>query len=152
MGSRLGLDAVTYRNTGTHGAPAWNEVGNIRDLTLNLEAGEADVTTRNNNGWRATMAALLDGSCDFQMVWNTGDADFQAIKTAFFAKGSIEFCIMSGPINDPESEGLRATFQVTKFTKGEPLEEAQTVDVTIKPTYSDNAPEWIGGDASSSGV
>ena len=152
MSNKLGLDAVLYRNTGTYGAPAWNKVDNVKDLTLNLEAGEADVTTRGNNGWRATMAALKDGSIDFGMVWDTGDADFTAIKNAFFGTSSIEFAVMSGPINDPTSEGLRASFQITKFTKNEPLEESQGVDVTAKPTYSSNAPQWVTGHASSSGV
>jgi len=152
MGAKLGMDAVLYRNTGSYGAPAWNKVVNVKDLTLNLEAGEADVTTRNNNGWRATIAALKDGSIDFQMVWDTGDADFTALKNAFFGNSSVELLVMSGPIDDTESEGLRATFSVTKFTRNEPLEEAITVDVTCKPTYADNAPEWLSGHASSSGV
>lgn len=152
MGNKLGLDAVLYRNTGTYESPAWNEVPNVKDLTLNLEAGEADVTTRGNNGWRATVAALKDGSIDFQMVWDSGDADFSAIKSAFFNNSTIEFLVMSGDISDPESEGLRATMSITKFTRNEPLEEAITVDVTAKPTYADNAPEWVTGDASSSGA
>jgi hypothetical protein len=40
--------------------------------------GEADVTTRGNAGWRATVATLKDGSIEFEMVWDTGDADFGA--------------------------------------------------------------------------
>ena len=79
MSVKLGLDAKLYRNTGTFASPAWNEVINVKDLTLNLEAGEADVTTRGNNGWRATVATLKDGSIEFEMVWDTADADFAKI-------------------------------------------------------------------------
>jgi hypothetical protein len=32
---------------------------------------------------------------------------------------------------------------VTSFSRNEPLEEAITVSVTMKPTYSDNPPEWM---------
>jgi hypothetical protein len=35
---------------------------NVRDVTLNLETGEADVTTRANSGWKQTFATLKDGS------------------------------------------------------------------------------------------
>ena len=35
-----------------------NEKQAIRDLSLNLEKGEADVTTRGNDGWRATLPTL----------------------------------------------------------------------------------------------
>ena len=78
MGVKLGLDAKLYRNTGTQAAPVWNEIKNVKDVTLNLEAGEADVTTRGNAGWRATVATLKDGSIEFDMVWDTADDDFSA--------------------------------------------------------------------------
>jgi len=52
---------------------------------------------------------------------------------------------MDGDITDPDSEGLRATFDIFNFTRNEALEEAILVDVSIKPTYADNAPEWMTG-------
>ncbi|MHB8973306.1 MAG: hypothetical protein ACYC3X_24050 [Pirellulaceae bacterium] len=71
MSVKLGLDAKMFRNTGTHAAPVWNEIKNVRDVTLSLETGEADATTRGNNGWRATVATLKDGSVEFDMVWDS---------------------------------------------------------------------------------
>ena len=68
MTIKLGMEAKLYRNTGTYAAPTWVEMTNVKDVTLNLEAGEADVTTRGNAGWRATIAALKDGSIEFEMV------------------------------------------------------------------------------------
>lgn len=40
----LGLDAILMR--GTAGQTAATEVKNVKDLTLSMESGEADVTTR----------------------------------------------------------------------------------------------------------
>ena len=145
MATRLGMDAKLYRNTGTYAAPTWGEVSNVKDVTLNLEKGEADVTTRANAGWRATVGTLKDASIEFQMVWDTVDAGFDAIRQAFFDNTPIEFAVMDGDITDPDSEGLRATFDIFNFTRNEALEEAILVDVSIKPTYADNAPEWITG-------
>lgn len=145
MSVRLGLDAKLFRNNGSYATPAWLEIGNVKDVTLNLEKGEADVTTRANNGWRATAGTLKDASIEFQMVWDTSDLGFQAIQQAFFQSQPLEFAVMSGPMNDSESEGLRATCDVFSFTRNEALEEAIMVDVTIKPTYSSNAPSWING-------
>ena len=65
MSTRLGMDAKLYRNAGSFGSPIWTEVTNVKDLTLNLEKGEADVTTRANGGWRATVGTLKDASIDF---------------------------------------------------------------------------------------
>jgi hypothetical protein len=145
MSIRLGMDAKLFRNTSLPGSPTWVEVTNVKDLTLNLEKGEADVTTRANQGWRATVGTLKDASVEFQMVWDTDDADFTAIQEAFFGNTPIEFAVMDGPIDDATSEGLRATFDVFSFTRNEALEEAIMVDATIKPTYATTAPEWIAG-------
>jgi hypothetical protein len=143
MAVKLGLDAKLYRNTGTYSSPTWNDIPNVKDVTLNLEAGEADVTTRGNNGWRATVATLKDGSIEFDMVWDTADTDFAAIRDAFLNRTAIEFAVMDGDITVVGSQGLRATCMVTKFSRSEPLEEAIMVSVTIKPTYSANAPSWL---------
>ncbi|MCE9530353.1 MAG: phage tail protein [Planctomycetes bacterium] len=142
MGVKLGLDAKLYRNTGTFASPTWDEIKNVKDLTLNLEAGEADVTTRGNNSWRATVATLKDASIEFDMVWDTGDADFAAIRDAFLNKTGIEFAVMDGDISTAGSQGLRATCAITKFSRNESLEEALTVSITVKPTYAANAPSW----------
>jgi hypothetical protein len=101
------------------------------------------VTTRGNNGWRATVATLKDGSIEFDMVWDTADTDFAAIRDAFLNRTAIEFAVMDGNITVAGSQGLRATCMVTKFSRSEPLEQAIMVSVTIKPTYSANAPSWL---------
>lgn len=143
MGVKLGLDAKLYRNTGTQAAPVWNEIKNVRDATLSLEAGEADVTTRGNAGWRATVATLKDGSVEFDMVWDTADDDFSAIRDAFLNHTALEFAVMDGDIATAGTQGLRATCAVTSFSRNEALEEAITVSVTVKPTYSANPPVWM---------
>ena len=143
MSTRLGLDAKLYRNTSTTGTE-WVELSNVKDVTLSLEKGEADVTTRANGGWRATVGTLKDASIEFQMVWDTDDDGFTAIQQAFFTNTPIEVAVMSGDITDPESEGLQATCDVLSFTRNEALEEALLVDVSLKPTYAATAPQWIG--------
>lgn len=145
MTTKLGMEGKLYRNTGTYAAPVWDEVTTVKDLTLNLEKGEADVTTRANGGWRATIGTLKDASIEFQLVWDSLDASFDAIRTAFFSNTPIEFAVMDGDITNAANEGLRATFDIFNFTRNEALEEAIVVDVTIKPTYSANAPAWITG-------
>ena len=145
MGVKLGMDAKLYRNTGSYASPVWNEVKNVKDVTLNLEAGEADVTTRGNAGWRANIATLKDASLEFEMVWDTADDDFTAIRTAFLTNAAIEFAVLDGPVATSGSQGLRATMSITNFSRSEALEEAITVSVTAKVTYSATAPSWIGG-------
>lgn len=143
MALKLGMQAKLYYKTGgVAAAGAWTELGNIKDLTLSLETGEADVTTRANAGWRATVGTLKEGSVEFEMVWNTGDPGFTAIKNAFFSNTAIGLAIMDGDIATAGTQGLQADFSITTFSRNEALEEAITVSVTAKPTYSTSAPTW----------
>ncbi|MGH9174993.1 MAG: phage tail tube protein [Vicinamibacterales bacterium] len=143
MGVKLGLDAKLYRNSGSYASPTWAEVKNVKDVTLNLEAGEADVSTRGNGGWRANIATLKDASLEFEMVWDSADDDFTAVRTAFLANGAVEFAVLDGDILTAGSQGLRATMSITNFSRSEALEEAIGVSVTAKPTYAANPPEWM---------
>ena len=145
MAIRLGLNAKLYRNTGTYASPTWNEIGNVKDVTLNLESAEADVTVRANNGWRATVPTLKDASVEFEMVWDTADEDFQAIRDAYLNNTTLEVLALDGPVSGAGStgnQGLRAVCNVTGFSRSEPLEEALSVSVTVKPAYSVNPPTW----------
>lgn len=145
MGVKLGMEAkLYYKSGGVGGAGSWNELTNVRDVTLNLETGEADASTRGNNGWRATVSTLKEGSIEFEMVWDTADAGFTAIRTAYFNNAAIGFRILDGA-NPGDGQGLEADFMITNFSRSEPLEEVITVSVTAKPTYSDTPPSWIGG-------
>ena len=143
MSIRLGMEAKLYYNTGTYAAPTWVELTNVKDVTLNLESGEADVTTRANSGWRATAATLKEGSIEFEMVWDTADTGFTAIQQAFFNNTTLEFAVLDDDVATSGTQGLRATMSITNFSRNEPLEEAVTVNVTAKPTYAANAPEWM---------
>ena len=143
MGMRLGMEARLYRNTGDYAIPVWTLLPNVKDLTLGMETAEADVTTRANAGWRATIATLKDGSIEFQMVFDDTDASFTALRDAFLNSTPVEMAVMDGDIAVSGSEGLRASFSVTNFNRTEALEEAITFAVTMKPTYSANAPAWL---------
>lgn len=142
MAIRLGMEAtLNFKAGGQAGGGSWTELTNTKDVTLSLEAGEADVTTRANNGWRAIVATLKEASVEFEMVWDTGDAGFSTIKNAYLNNAIIGFQILDGD----SGEGLQADFMITSFSRTEALEEAIMVSVTAKVTYSATAPSWIGG-------
>ena len=146
----LGMDAhLFFCVDGAGGSPTWTEITNVKDLTLNLEKGEADVTTRGNNGWRATVGTLKEASVEWDMVWDTDDAGFAAIKDAYFDNLLIGLAVLDRVIDDPDAEGLIADFSITNFSRSEPLEEALTVSITAKPTYSTTAPRWVPEDEGS---
>lgn len=142
----LGMNAVM--KYGTAGTRAATTLSNVRNVTLNLETGESDVTTRANGGWRATVSTLKDASVEFEMVWEPTDAGFSAIKNAFFGNTAIALHVLSSATG----EGLDADFMITSFTREEALEEAIMVSVTAKPTLSTRAPAWTNSTGASTGT
>ena len=143
MAIRLGMEAKLYFcAAGIGGSPTWTELTSVKNVSLALQTGEADVTTRGNSGWKATAATLKEGSIEFEMVWDTADAGFAAIKNAYFGNSLIGLAVMDGSIIAAGSQGLWADCMITNFSRDEALEEAITVKVTAKPTYSTNAPQW----------
>ena len=139
MAIRLGMQCKRYY--GVAGTTATNVMDNVRTATLNLSKAEADVTTRGNAGWRATVGTLKEGSVEFEMIWDTGDAGFIAIKDSYFDDTAIALLILDAETGD--GSGLDADFSITNFSRVEDLEDAVKVNVTAKPTYSTRAPEWI---------
>lgn len=143
MPAVLGLDAKLYQGGNDFSSPTWVEIGNARDVTLNLEKGTADITTRSNNGWRAVIGTLKDGNVEFQMVWDTSDASFTVIQQAFLNNDQVAIAAMDGGIAVSGSQGLQASMEVITFSRNEPLEEALTVDVSLRPGYfPSNPPVW----------
>lgn len=128
----LGMDAKIYQGVAAAELATLTEMSNVKDVTLTLEAGEADVTTRANQGWRATAATLKECSVEFEMLWKPGDVGFEAIKDAFLTSGQIELAVLTGDMDTADSEGMVGSFSITSFSRSEPLEEGVTVSVTAK--------------------
>ena len=129
MAIKLGLDAKLFR--GTAGTQGTIEVTNVKDVSLSLESGEADVTTRKAKGWKLSVATLKEASLEITILYDTEDEDFLAFKEAYFSNTPISLFVTDG---DTTAHGLDADFSVTGFTVDQPLEEAVTVKVTAKPT------------------
>jgi len=134
------MNAKIYQGTAAAAIGSLAELTNVKDVTLNLEAGEADVTTRANSGWRGTAASLRQASVDFDMVWKPGDTGFDAIKDAFLASTTIELAILDGSSVVSGNQGLKGTFGITSFSRSEPLEEAISVSVSAKLITFD---QWL---------
>ena len=136
----LGMNAKIYQGpTGTDLA-SLTEMSNVKDVTLNLEAGEADVTTRANQGWRATAPTLRECTAEFEMLWKPGDAGFDAIKTAFLTSATVRLAVLTGARDASGVEGPLGDFSITNFSRNEPLEEGVTVSVTAKLATFD---QWV---------
>ncbi len=132
----LGMKAKAYIEGGSTGFDNMAEMSNVKNVALNLQAGEADVTTRANAGWRATAATLRECSAEFEMNWDPSDTvGFDKVKTAYLSSAPLEMAFLTG-VKDTTpvagSSGPYGTWTITNFSRNENLEEAVTVSVTAK--------------------
>jgi len=136
----LGMNAKIYQGAAGSALAALAEMGNVRDVTLTLEAGEADITTRANSGWRATAPTLRECTAEFEMVWKPADAGFNAVKTAFLTSATLELAILDQDKATAGAQGPKGSFSITSFSRNEAMEEAITVSVTAKLAEFD---QWV---------
>jgi len=146
MARKLGMNCKLYRgaalldgDTVTPATASWTELDDVRDLTLNLQKGEADMTTRANDGWRAIWPTLKDGTIEFEALWDPDDAGFAALLSAWKNDTEIALACMDQAITTEGAEGLASNFHVLDCSRSEPLEDGVKASVVIKPSsYS----EW----------
>ena len=125
---RLGIKGkVFYGVAGSTGLPS-GELSNVTDVTITLDASEADVTTRDNDGFRATIAGLKECTVEFSMLYLPNDAGFRAVRTAWLGADQIKLAALTSATG----EGPVGDFSITGFSRSEALEEAIKYDVTAK--------------------
>lgn len=142
MAIKIGLEAKLFY--GTAGETAETEATNVKDVSLSLEAGSADITTRAAAGWRVKKATLKEGSLEFGMNYDPEETLCSTVISNFLAGSAMAFFVSDG-----NGTGLDADFSLTNCSIEQPLEEAITVSVTAEPTNiggsTGRAPVWKTG-------
>src|SRR5664280_1975436 len=147
MSAKMGIDGKLYFcAAGIGGTPSWTELTNVRNVTLNNTKAEADATTRNNNGWKAVVATLKEASIEWEMVWDPADTGLVAIYGSYMANTVLGIACVDGAMTGEGAapNGFKADCMVSSISREENLEGVMTLKVTVKPTYSANAPALIG--------
>lgn len=143
----LGLKCKLFR--GVKGAQANTEMKNVTDVTLSLESGEADVTTRKAEGWRVFVSTLKEATIEWDMIIDPNDDDYVAVRQAFLTHEPMALFVSDG-----KGSGLDCDVVFTKLEESQALEEAAKVSVTARPTIIANddgsegrAPKYVTGGA-----
>ena len=139
MAYNFGLTGKLFRATASENPnPADTAIDNVRDVTLNLTSVEADTTSRASITYKSSKVILLDASLSFEMLDEESDAHLDAIQTAFFSKGAIGLF----PTDHVLGQGLDANWNITSFTRNEPLEGVISYNVEAKPNNELKEPIW----------
>ena len=130
----LGKDCKVYCGAAGTQLSGLAELSTVRKAGLSAEAGEADVTTRANSGWRATAATLRSLSAELEVVFKPGDAGYETLRDAYLGGTSVCLAVLTGARDAAGSEGPHGDWAVTGFSRTEELEEGVVVTVTAKLT------------------
>lgn len=111
----------------------WLEVTLVKDATLGDETEDVDDTTRKQLGRKASVYGLRDNTIDFEIKWDTADTAFAALYTAYRTSAFIAVAIMDGDITEGGITGVVGNFEVSKFTRNEPIGGQVTATVALRP-------------------
>ena len=104
----LGMNAKIFLGAADAALSALTVLDNAKDVNLTLEAAEADVTTRGNQGWRATASPLRTCTVEFESLFKPSAANFAALSAAFRAGTSVRMAPLTAtrPRRDPKGRWL----------------------------------------------
>lgn len=140
MSARIGQSHKLFRNTGTAGSPTWDEITAVADVELSATADASESSTRASR-IRSYVAGMLDFSVTATMILVATEADYTAIRTAFFNGTALDLAIADGPIATTGTRYFRSGFVVTSFSQSEPLNGTVTLSVEFRPTEMPSVPQ-----------
>ena len=94
-------------------------------------------------GATVSRATLRRASFDVQFKYDPADTDFIAFMKSWLGNSGIALAILDGSSATAGTMGVWADFEVFDMNKTEPLEDAQTVTFTVRPTLTAVPPEWV---------
>ena len=110
---------------------AGTEIEDAKDVTLNIERGDADVTTRKAAGWRMHMPTLKDATLEFNLL--TGGASFGTILEKFTSREEVAVAVSGSNIS------FSAKMVVMNCSPSQPLEDGEAASITLRPAPESGA-------------
>lgn len=108
---------------------------NIQDLDTNLQKDTVEISSRANAaGFKQKVATLKDGTITFTVLWKPADAFFELLKNAYLDDSEIFFAALDQLAATNGTQGVAGNWQVSNFSRKEPLSGALTVDVELIPS------------------
>lgn len=146
MGSgKVGFEGVIgIKAGGISGSGNFLPVTLARDVEADASHAEADFTSRASQGFEQMEPTFKQLEVTLNVIYDPDDEAFAALKEAYDARSQIGVAMMDGDLDT--GNGWMFNGKVFNWRWGQPLRDAMTIDVTIKPSYSpEEPPEWVEG-------
>jgi hypothetical protein len=146
-GNLTGRDCYSYYNAGTFGTPTWTLMTRVIDLTYQMAAEWADVSSR-ASVWKMEAKALVGLIVNFGYRYkNATDAVFAALRGYAMGVTKQELALADGVIATTGTQYLRATYQFEIGQFGQQLTSGVQVDFSAHLCYEEDSntmrePAW----------
>lgn len=135
LGVFVGLSNKLYRNSGNESVPSWVVVNTVKDLSLEGETGKADASQR-GVVWRQFKQTLRQGPLNFKILADTSASEYDIFRDAWVNGTDIGMAISESNIATTSDEYFRGVYGVFGFKRSEPLEDVDTVDISMDLTVN----------------
>src|SRR5262245_37856757 len=141
-GNLVGLDMKAYFNSASYATPTWVLIATCRDVTLDMSRGTADLSRRGST-WRRNRGTLKEGTVSMEIIYDTADAAYDKLSAAFLAGTIVDITLADGTLPTGPAEYFRSEYEVTGFSRNEPLEDAVTISVELTIAATVNEPNFV---------
>lgn len=147
-GPRTGLECKAYYNTGTFASPTWTLITRVIDLTYQMPAEWADVSSR-ASAWKMEAKTLTGLQVSFGYRYINGtDTVFAAIRGYAMATTKAELAIADDAIATTGTQYLRGTYQFEMGQTGQQLTSGVQVDFNAHLCFESDTgtmrePSWV---------
>ncbi|MFA6102181.1 MAG: hypothetical protein WCV67_03105 [Victivallaceae bacterium] len=151
MSLKTGFDGKLYLATITEGGyTLGEEIDIVKDCDLDESRDEIEANDRSNKGRKRYLAGLMDGKLSFGVNTNPENENFKLVRAAFLSGEPIGLGVLFQDKSITEdNEGTVGTFVITGWKKGQPLNGAQTTDVSASmQTFAGDFPPTGGASPS----
>lgn len=136
----FGFNCKLYRDTADDpDAPTWAEITEVSDVTVDAGSVEVDASIRESGGYEITEQSMHQITINATLEWRNGNANCEALYTAFLARTAINIWVLTGVRAVATSRGFKGDFKITKFPINQDLKELTKVALVLKPCRSTRA-------------
>lgn len=116
-----------------------NPVETAKDVTVNFARNMAPIKNRSTSVEKF-LAGQMTCSITFEMDYDHGNAACAALKTAMIAGTAVDVAVANAALD------VNGKFLVADFGNSQPLEEGESVSVTLNPFANADDPAFGGGE------
>jgi TP901-1 family phage major tail protein len=109
-------------------------IDNVQDVSTNLTKDTVEINSRAGGGWKAKVGTLKDATVTMKVLWKPGDTAFAALRDAYLNNTEVAFWVLDQVKATTGAQGVAGNFNVTNFSRAEPIGDVMTADVELAPS------------------